>query len=542
MKHNQIIDQINRYLKEIIYTPEKAYLNTDKITPPYEKLVAVLNQLLRHIKEYNQYCRELEAGNVDIEPPISPDNTLARPLKSIQGMLQYMTSVMHRIAEGDDQKRMLVVNGISQNFNAMLERLSKQYYIDRVTGLWNTDGFKHMAVPLLKHVREDSTYYIVFLEWKEWKKFTTLHGRDEGQIELQQFSHWVQQILSPKEIGAHLGKGHFIYLMQDNGTNILQGRLQKLTAPWRQLKRNFCCGYYAVTEPAMSIDDMMERAIFASQYITNEEEPYRVFDDTLKLELTMRQLLLRDVAPNRRDTAFFVQYQPQIDCKTNELIGCEAFAQWICCGKPIQADTFVPLLVEYGLIQEWDLYVVQDVCRLLRDCLDRRVPIVPISINISPFSLEQKDMTTAIAGILHQYSIEPSWIVLEVTELHEVTKERVYEAISRLQQEGFRIAINHFGTGSAAVSVLKNIQADIIKIDPVFLKNETPYSRIALEMLLTLAKHLNIETVAEGVETRETLMFLRKFRCTNAQGNYFYHLLDKSALEYLLQENSKKQG
>lgn len=545
MNQNQMVDQLCRYLQEILYTPDKAYIEADKISQPYQKLIAALNQLHRYIQEQNQYCQELEAGRVDTTLEISKDNVLARPLKSVQGMLQYLTGVMHHIAEGDDQQRMLVVNDISRSFNAMIERLSVQFYLDKVTGLWNEEGFSNAVQKALESDEEGNTYGLVYIHFTDYEQLRAVYGDERSHAECRQIAEWMQNVLGSKELCGCLGEGKFVNFLKTVSLNDMQKRF-KMAADFLTYRHPAIrCGCYVVRERSMSVKDMIGRAAFACNSIAKDNKTkYITFDVDMDRQYYQEKSLLCAFQDFPKKSSFYVQYQPQIDCKTSQIVRCEALVRWTDLQeKTVLPEAFLPLLERYGLRRQLDMYVLLEVCRFLRKGMDRGLPMVPVSVAVSPKTLVSEKCVSSIMVILQQFRLEPEWIVLEVGDaLYDQNNDVLQEVLQELHQKGFRLETTGLGKNGAALGLVGSVSADMVKLGPSFLAQQDKRSEAVVEAMLRLAKKLNIETVVDGVELRETVVFLRQCGCDSVQGPYYYHPLDEAVWERLMEESNKKQG
>ena len=175
--------------------------------------------------------------------------------------------------------------------------------------------------------------------------------------------------------------------------------------------------------------------------------------------------------------------------------------------------------------------------------MDRGLPMVPVSVAVSPKTLVSEKCVSSIMVILQQFRLEPEWIVLEVGDaLYDQNNDVLQEVLQKLHQKGFRLETTGLGKNGAALGLVGSVSADMVKLGPSFLAQQDKRSEAVVEAMLRLAKKLNIETVVDGVELRETVVFLRQCGCDSVQGPYYYHPLDEAVWERLLEESNKKQG
>ncbi len=218
-------------------------------------------------------------------------------------------------------------------------------------------------------------------------------------------------------------------------------------------------------------------------------------------------------------------YQPQYDSITSRLKSAEALARWVRPdGVIVPPMAFIPELERTGNIAEVDWYICEEVCKLLKKQKSDGGKQVPISVNFSRFHVREPDFAEKLTALVDSYELEHRLICVEVTESAMVNEaDLILNWISSIRAEGFAVAIDDFGSGLSSLSFAKDVPADILKIDKSLLSGncENEKERIVLECIFAFANRLGISTVAEGVETREQLEFLRTCDCKKIQGYIF---------------------
>lgn len=234
-------------------------------------------------------------------------------------------------------------------------------------------------------------------------------------------------------------------------------------------------------------------------------------------------------------------YQPQYDATTKQLKSAEALVRWIREDGTVQAPgSFLPELEKTNAIMELDWYMVKEVCTFLSAGKAQGIQILPISVNFSRWHLYEGDMAEHLAEVMDSYGLEHNLITVEITESSMIDESKLMqEMVERLHKKGFHVSIDDFGSGLSSFSMVTDIQADELKIDKSLLsKNcEDEKERIVLESIFLFANRLNMVTVAEGVETKEQLGFLRTCNCQLIQGFFF----DKPLPEEEYMERLKNQ-
>ncbi len=218
-------------------------------------------------------------------------------------------------------------------------------------------------------------------------------------------------------------------------------------------------------------------------------------------------------------------YQPQYDALTNKLRGAEALARWVKPdGALVSPGEFVPVLEESSAITELDWHICRQACMFLRRQGEQGIRQFPISVNFSRWHVEETDFVQRLCATADEYGVKHSLLVVEITESALVDHgERIADLVRGVRDAGFPVALDDFGSGLSTLSFVKDIAMDTLKIDKSLLSRncEDEKERIVLESIFTFAHRLKLTTVAEGVETREQLGFLRTCGCKVIQGFLF---------------------
>ena len=216
-------------------------------------------------------------------------------------------------------------------------------------------------------------------------------------------------------------------------------------------------------------------------------------------------------------------YQPQYDTVNGQMKSAEALVRWIKPdGTVISPFFFIPVAEESDLIIEIDWYVTELVCKTL--VKQNMMPQFPISVNFSRRHIQEEAFAEKLTALVDKYNLPHPLIVVEITESAMIgNEETILEWIVSIRSAGFKVAIDDFGSGLSSLQFVKDVPADVLKIDKSLLSHncEDEKERIVLESIFTFANRLNIKTVAEGVETKEQLGFLRSCDCNRIQG-YLY--------------------
>ena len=254
----------------------------------------------------------------------------------------------------------------------------------------------------------------------------------------------------------------------------------------------------------------------------------------------------QDVLQALKNREMQVYYQPQYDTLTKSIKGAEALVRWFKPdGTLVMPGEYIPMLEETTAILELDWYMTERVCEFLKKQREEGMPSVPISINYSRRHVRESEFTEKLCELVDGYGIPRRMIIVEIMEsvLEEKTVE-VIALIKKVREAGFSVAIDDFGSGLSSLSFVKDISADILKIDrSLFSGNcEDEKERIVLESIFMFAHRLKLTTVAEGVETEEQLNFLKTCDCKMIQGFLFARPMSESNFINACKENPQEQS
>lgn len=293
-----------------------------------------------------------------------------------------------------------------------------------------------------------------------------------------------------------------------------------------------------VREGDMDISLMCDYADLALQNIKGKVYYYYEFyDKSMREQLLFEKKIENEISGALENNELKVYIQPKVDMENGGIIGGEALIRWFHPKDGyLPPDRFIPVLEKSGNIVEVDTYVWEQVFRALSRWMDNGLKAVPISVNVSRTHVYHRDFTEVLCGLAQKYKVPPQYIILEVTE--SVFTDQIkdlYENIKKLQKNGFRFSMDDFGSGYSSLNMLKDEPVDEVKIDRIFLKDfEGAKSRIVIRNIVNMIKELDLDMIAEGVETEEQAEDLMRFGCVKAQGFYYYKPMPIEDFEKLL--------
>ena len=257
--------------------------------------------------------------------------------------------------------------------------------------------------------------------------------------------------------------------------------------------------------------------------------------ERLSLETNLRHALNRE--------EFLLYYQPQISLVTGRIIGVEALLRW---QHPdfglVQPAEFIPLLEETGLIVPVGDWVLQTALTQAKGWQDAGFDPIRVAVNLSSRQFDGVRLKHILLDLVEAIGLETQWIELEITESLLMNNERLtLEMLQMLSATGIRLSIDDFGTGYSSLSYLKRFPIDTLKIDGSFIRDVTtdPDDAAIVQAIIAMATTLRIDVIAEGVETKEQLLFLRDRQCACLQGYLFSTPAPADILTELLRKDNR---
>lgn len=415
------------------------------------------------------------------------------------------------------------------------EQIRRLAFYDPLTGLPNRrlllEGIQHE----LEVARRQQLYgSLLFLDLDNFKTLNDSLGHHVGDELLVQLSERLRSELRKEDTAARLGGDEFVVLITGehssrnsairqalnvahkvqaaiSGTYHLHGYEHTITSS---------IGITLFPERDETAADVLKQADTA-MYRAKEEGRNTVafYHPEMQRAADKRLLLERELRASIAEKKFAVYFQPQLDSH-GHLTGAEALVRWLHPHKGIvyPAD-FIPIAEETGLILELGEWILKEACECIKGC-----SISHVAVNISPRQFRQADFVENVIAILKQTGVDPKELMIELTEGIVIENiENTIDKMNALKQLGIRIAIDDFGTGYSSLAYLKQLPLDQLKINDKFVRDiETDSNDVVIvETIISMARHLGLNVVAEGVETANQFVFLEDKGCHLFQGFYF---------------------
>lgn len=450
------------------------------------------------------------------------------------------------------------------------EQLLHDAFHDALTGLPNRALFMNRLGHTVERAKrhEDYLFAVLFVDLDRFKIVNDSLGHMSGDQLLLAFVQRLERCLRAGDTVARFGGDEFAVLLEDikdisDATKVAERIQAELTLPFNlsghEVFTTASIGIVLSTTGYERLEDLLRDADIAMYRAKAQGKAcHQVFDKTmhiravtlLQLENDLRRAIVRAEAgvleeaesPKEMSLEFQVHYQPIVSLSTGKIKGFEALLRWLHPERGFVSPTeFIPIAEETGLIVPLGYWVLREACRQTRIWQERfpTDPPLTISVNLSSKQFSQPDLIKQIDQILRSTSLDACCLKLEITESAIMENAEAAAAmLLQLRILGVELYVDDFGTGYSSLSYLQRFPVDALKIDRSFISNmgvQGEDSEI-VQTIVTLARKLGIEVVAEGVETAEQLAHLKTLGCTDGQGQgyFFSKPLDSIAAAILI--------
>ncbi len=417
--------------------------------------------------------------------------------------------------------------------------LQKKMQHDELTGVYNKQYFYEIAREMIDV--SDRNMCIAMMDITNFKVFNEMYGIENGDKLLKYIASELKMIVRQYDgIVARFNADHFYICMEEEMFNEdnFPKRFKKTVVDNVDVSVTY--GVYVVgAQKDVPVNIMCDRASMANHEKDNKSAGYiRYYTEEDRSRIVKQKEIENDMEEALEQRQFCVYVQPKYDIYKKEIIGGEALARWIHPEKGmISPGEFIPVFEKNGFIRYLDYYIWEETCRVLSDLKAKNAQNYPVSINVSRAHFYSNELKGKLLELLEKYKLEPQDLELEITEtICAEDSGIINKQIKELQNEGFRIAMDDFGSGYSSLNMLKEIPLDIIKMDLRFLDSaeNVEKSHKILGTLVDLAKSLELHVVVEGVETKEQVEFLEGLGGVCAQGFYFSRPVDSDTYEKMV--------
>lgn len=414
------------------------------------------------------------------------------------------------------------------------QRVKEAAQHDPLTGLPNRALIFEYAGHLLAAAgRRHSHGALLFIDLDRFKPINDLYGHEAGDRLLREVAQRLKSCVRHEDLVGRLGGDEFVIMLPYLGRGysaptVARHVLEALGRPFcfdgLELSISASIGISFYPQHGDDFDLLLHRADLAMYRAKATGcARYQVFTPELSSRLDGSHHIEAQLKDSLAQGRFMLHYQPVVDVGNGRVVAAEALLR-LSSGDAVGPERFIPIAEASGLIAQVGDWVVREICRQQAAWADEGLPPLPVSMNISPLQFRQRGFVQRLVRIIGEQRLDPSLLQVEVTE--SALTERTDEAaavLGELHRAGIRIVLDDLGTGYSSLSALAGLPLDKLKVDQSFVQRlaHDRGSRAVAEAIIALGRMLGADVIAEGIETPQTLDYLRLHGCRTAQGYLF---------------------
>lgn len=384
--------------------------------------------------------------------------------------------------------------------------------------------------------RTHNQFALIYIDLDHFKDVNDSLGHDAGDKLLIQISDSLKEIIRSNDILARLGGDEFVIVVNRESVeiellHIIERVIQRIALPWivenQQVNITCSIGVVIYGKDGKDAGTLLKNADIAMyEAKKNGRNNYHFFTKDLNERVQNEITMEREMVISLQSKDFELHYQPKIDLRNGRIIGSEALIRW---NHPIKGmvppNKFIPIAERNGFIIQLGNWVIEEAIKFQLSCVKEGLGDLSIAVNVSTLHLVSENFVENVKELINKYDFDPTLLDIEITEntlLNENTYDQSISAINKLRKIGVKFSLDDFGTGYSSLSYLKNLPIDNIKIDKSFVDDfNIEVGAVIIRSIIHLAKALNLEVVAEGVECPDQYKFLKNTGCDTLQGFYY---------------------
>ncbi|WP_052353858.1 putative bifunctional diguanylate cyclase/phosphodiesterase [Neobacillus jeddahensis] len=463
------------------------------------------------------------------------------------GNRRWIQTIKLPIVSSGEKQVLCVATDITQR-KTHEKRIEWQALHDTLTGLPNRRAFNQELVQRIQQAKKNhENVAVVFLDLDRFKIINDTLNHENGDLLLKKVAKRLNKVV------VDMLTDYAVYrLGGDEFTFILSGATKEETTIFVQsiisvFKKSFTLENHELfVTSSMGISmypadgdspELLIKNADIAMYSSKEsgKNAYTFFSHEMNENYRQKMVLEEALRKGLELDEFIIHYQPKIDIDTNTIVGMEALIRWASSDLGmVSPGTFIPLAEETGLILPIGEWVLKTSCLQNKRWQEQGFRPIPISVNISMRQFSEGNFVETVKRILDETELDPNYLELEITE--SISMSNIESVISKLQdlkKLGIAISIDDFGTGYSSLNYLKRFPIDTLKIDQSFVRDirRNAGNRAIVKTIISMANNLDLDVIAEGVETEAELKFLKENSCKKVQGYFFSQPLTKEEFE-----------
>ena len=395
-------------------------------------------------------------------------------------------------------------------------------YKDSLTNVLNIAGL----TKFFHTINSSNKYVYIFSNIKNFKYINNIYSREEADKILIAYTQKLLSLMDDEEVLCRPGGDSFISLIKLENFKKYLKKLEHIKVDFNGEKIDLysTIGYYENLEQ-LPLNDSIEFANTAYSIAKRENLNVFKYTDELNKQIMKEKTIKVEIMDGLKNGEFINYYQPKVDSLKNELCGAEALVRWNKNGNLVLPKDFIKILERENSIIDLDYYVLIKACKDIKKWESLGLTPVKVSVNFSMKHLDDYNAAKKVIKIINQYNVDPKYIEIELTELTNIENiSKMAKFMKILQDNNITVSMDDFGSGYSSISLLKDLNYDIVKLDRGLidsLEKDNQKNLIMIRSIIKMLKEIDIEVIAEGVESKKQLDILNEYGCKLVQGYYY---------------------
>jgi len=463
---------------------------------------------------------------------VYPQRLAISSVKDLNGKVIQYTSVFYDITDIKEKE----------------EKINHRAYHDPLTELPNRLLFKdRLEQAITRAKRNGNSLSIMFIDIDNFKRLNDTQGHHVGDQFLQQISINLRNLLRDQDTVSRFAGDEFTILLDDNNSVehaviVAQKILGLFDKPLQinstEVYLGASIGIACYPSDGNNADTLLKNADTAMYHAKESgRNCFQIFETAMETRIKQRLTLETELRKALDNNQLHIHYQPIINLRNQSITSIEALLRWDNADSSIPPKDFIPIAEDSGLIIPIGEWVLRQTCQQMSTWKIDNVTDIAVSVNLSARQFREKDLLTTIERILEETKLKPEQLHLEITESSVMDDMgNSVATLNSLKKLGIRILLDDFGTGYSSLTCLKQFPVDVLKLDHTFIQNidqDADTARLAAG-IISMAKDMRLDVVAEGVENETQLEFLKEHGCDMVQGYLFHRPLTEENLKEVL--------
>lgn len=431
------------------------------------------------------------------------------------------------------------------------EKIRQLAYYDNLTELPNRNMLSNYFNELVNNSKiEKQEIGVMFLDLDRFKIINDTMGHAFGDIVLQQFSKRLLKCVGKDDMVSRYGGDEFIILLkntnQSEATRVAQRIINEFSYPlivnMHKIFSTPSIGVSLYPKSGEDLETLIKCADIAMFFAKEKgKNSYQFYTYNQSKDISKKMYLENELRRALENNEFILYYQPQLNLNTGKIVGVEALIRW---RHPefgmISPAEFIPVAEETGLIIPIGKWILKTACEQNKNWQDAGFPPIYVAVNISVYQFQHKDFVETINQVLAETKLNPQYLELEMTESIMQNMKQLMVVLNELKNIGIKLSLDDFGTGYSSLNVLRYLPIDNLKIDKSFIDDIMDDLNTApiIKTIIDMGKNLKLSVIAEGIEKKEQVDFLKQNKCDIGQGYLFSVPLPAEEINKILFDNS----